>query len=225
MKEMGFLAAIAAMSVAASPALATDTLQLDVNGMTIQVRDAGGSPAAFDGLTHTGSIEFDLATSGTATTMRVLKELGIGTGFADEGLQAISDVGGFISLSSGAVTGGELKFSLSNGDEYYAQVQGGSGMVQTASTPGGFSINGKTLNGVFTDAEPDSMYGTVDVSQWIDGEPLRGSFLQFNFSPDTTGFGRSDVDVFVVVPLPPAAYAGLGMLAGVMGLSYTLRRR
>lgn len=221
---MRLLAAIAATSLAAMPALATDTLQLDVNGMTIQVKDAGGSAAAFDGVTHTGSIDFGIATSGVATTMRVLKELGLGSGFSDEGSQAISGVGGFVSLSSGAVTGGELKFSLVNGDEYSAKIRAGSGMVQTAATPGGFKIDGVTYDGVFTDAEPDNMYGTVDVTQWIAGEPLFGSFLQFNFSPDSTGFGRSDVDVFVVVPLPTAAYAGLGMLAGVMGLSYTLRR-
>lgn len=225
MRKMGVLAAIAATSVAASSALATDTLQLDVNGMTIQVKDAGGSAAAFTGVNHTGSIEFGYSGAAPATSLRIFKELGAGSGFSDEGLQSITGVDGFISLSSGAVTGGELKFSLGNGDEYYAQVQGGSGMVQTASTPGGYKIDGRTFGGMFTDPQADSMYGTVDVSQWIDGEPLRGSFLQFNFSPDSTGFGRSDVDVFVVVPLPPAAWAGMGMLAGVMGLSYTLRRR
>jgi hypothetical protein len=222
--KMG-MAAVAAAGMLAGGAQATDTLQLDVNAMEIQVRDSGGAATAFGGVTHSGSIDFGFSAASPATSMVIYKELGLGSGFSFEGAQAITDVDGFVSLTAGLVTGGEIAFTLANGDIYSAKVKAGSGMVETAATPGGFSIDGLTFDGDFFDAQPDGMYGTVDVSQWISGEPLFGSFLEFNFSPDGTGFGYSDVDVFVVVPLPTAAYAGLGMLAGVMGLSYTLRRR
>lgn len=225
MKTKIGIAAIAVTGLLAASAQATDTLQLDVNAMEIQVTDAGGAPVGFGGLTHSGQIEFSFSAASPATNLTVYKELGLGAGFSSEGAQAISDVNGFISLSGGIVTGGELEVTLANGDAYSTKVRAGSGMVETASTPGGFNIDGLTFDGDFYDFESDGKYGTVDVAAWIDGEPLFGSFLQFNFSPDANGHGFSDVDVFVVVPLPTAAYAGLGMLAGVMGLSYTLRRR
>lgn len=225
MKMKSGMAAVAAVGMLAGAAQATDTLQLDVNGMTIQVRDAGGSTSAFGGLTHTGSIDFGIATTAPVTSMIIFKELGLGSGFTFEGSQAISGVDGTLFLTGGLVTGGDIEFTLSNGDVYSAQIRAGSGSVGTATTPGGFKIDGLTFDGDFTDPQGDGEYGTVDVAQWIAGEPLFGSFLEFNFSPDPSGFGRSDVDVFVLVPLPPAAYAGLGMLAGVMGLSYALRRR
>lgn len=226
MKKTKFaMTAIAVAGTLAASAQAVDTLQLDVNAMEIQVTDSSGAAAGFGGLTHSGQIEFSFSAASPATNLTIYKELGSGSGFSSEGAQAISDVDGFVSLSGGLVTGGELALTLANGDVYTTKVRSGSGMVETAATPGGFSIDGLTFDGDFFDFEPDGMYGTVDVSDWIAGEPLAGSFLQFNFSPDSSGHGFSDVDVFVVVPLPTAAYAGMGMLAGVMGLSYTLRRR
>ncbi len=48
--------------------------------------------------------------------------------------------------------------------------------------------------------------------------------LVLSNGPGQNGFGNNQ-DMLTIVPLPPAAYAGMGTLAGVIGLGYIRRRR
>jgi hypothetical protein len=208
----------------AGSAQAGTTLQFDLNGLSVQVVDSGGSPTAFGGLTHTGSILL-----GYDSTVSLLNSIGRQTGsgpFVDQGFSgALSAVDGEIELVGGLVSGGYLTFEVDGVDTYTALIKAGSGMVQTAVTPGGFKVEATTYEGAFSDA----MFSNVDVSDFFaaQGDPIRleGAFLHFNFVTGGTGAGHGDVDAFVVVPLPSAAAAGLGSMAALAGLGVLRRRR
>ena len=214
-----------AMLAGTTAAMANQTLQIDLNALTISVKDGAGDASAFGGLTHTGSIDF-----GFDGAVSQINEIAIQVGngpFVDQGFSgSLVDFTGSIILDSGMVTGGSFYVEIDSGDTYTALIEDGSGMVETANTPGGFTIDGLTWDGKFSDAA----FGNVDVFNWFDvqdmGTNLNGSFLHFNFAADDdTGEGYGDVDAFVVVPLPPAALAGAGMLAGIAGFGYIRRRR
>jgi len=210
-----------ALAFASGTAMANQTLQFDLNAAEIQVKDGSGSASAFGGLSHTGSIELSLA---GATSLDMFKQIGNGP-FIDQGFSgSLTDVSGSILLDGGDVTGGGLTIEIDSGDTYVATIVGGSGEVETANTPGGFAIDGLTFAGDFTDAA----FGNVDVTDWFDnqdkGSNLLGSFLKFNFDPDSDGNGFADVDHFVVVPLPAPALAGGAMMAGLAGFGVIRRR-
>lgn len=225
MRPMGMAVALSAAVCTAGVAQAELTLQLDINAIGIQVKDGSGNPTAFGGLTHTGSIELSYDPSFT-----ILNEVAIQAGsgpFVDQNFSGtLSDISGSIELNNGVVVGGSLTVEVNaGGDWYMAEVRPNSGMVQTATTPGGFKIDALTFKGEFS----DDMFGNVDVEPWFlaqgQGLALEGSLLKFNFQPDQNGVGFGDLDAFVVVPLPPAGLAGLSVLAAVGGVSVVRRRR
>lgn len=211
---------ISGVVAVAAPAVASPTLQLDVNSIAIQVRDSGGANSGFGGLSHTGSINFSMDAS--TLLNGVFVQSVVNGPFNNAGFSgSLSNVTGQINLVNGQVTGGSIGVYVNgNTDSYTCSIVPNSGSVATY-VGGGFKVEGLTFQGAFS----DSLFGNVDVSQWF-GASLPGSFLEFNFDPNASGAGFADMDMFVdVVPLPPAAWAGMATLAGIMGMSYIRRKR
>lgn len=192
--------------VAAGSAVASPTLQFDVNTIRIQTQNAQGQNSAFGGLMHTGSVVFSFQANATAL-------IGVYIDNANAGFNgSLSNFTGVVNLVSGHVTGGSLSVAVNGGtDSYTCDIVPNLGQVSTY-VGGGFKIDGLTYNGQFS----DNLFGNVDVSPFAGGN-LPGSFLQFNFDPNASGAGFADMDLFVqAVPLPAAAWCGLvgmGMLA------------
>jgi hypothetical protein len=200
---------LGALLSSATAALATPILQFDLNGFTSQARDGGGAASAFGGVTHTGSVAFSLGTG-------VLNGIFINSANAGFSGFSLTGISGQINLSSGTVTGGSLTISINNGDSYTCSIVANSGTVKTSVIPpgGGFTIEALTSNGFFN----DSMFGNVDVSTWFNSQGLQGltgALLEFNFAPNAAGTAYSDMDVFVVAPLPPAFIGGLACIGGL----------
>jgi hypothetical protein len=217
-------AAIATVLAASTAANAAMTLQFDVNGIQVQAQNSNGQNSAFGGLTHTGSVNFSFAPNITR-----LVDVAISNNngaFVSQGFNgSLVNFTGQINMTNGQVTGGSINIQINGNDAYSAQVVSNVGSVSTF-VGGGYKIEGLTFNGLFS----DSTFGNVDVAPWFNQQlsGLMGSFLQFNFSPNATGFAYSDMDVFVnaeVVPLPPAAWTGLATISGLMTLGYVRRRR
>lgn len=206
-----------------APVLATPTLQFDINSIGVQCINTGGAATnSFGGLTHTGSINFSLAGSTNLAGMFAQTVAG-GTWANQNFAGSLSSLTGSITLVNGNVTGGSFNIGV-NGDTdaYTCLIQGGVGKVKSF-IGGGYTVQGLTFAGAFSDAQ----FGNVDVSSWFAANgALFGSFLEFNFDPDVNGAGFADMDIFVdsTVPLPPAAWAGLGTM-GVIAASQWVRRR
>jgi hypothetical protein len=215
-------AVVTALSVCA-PAFATPTLQFDVNSIGIQATNSGGTNTPFGGLTHTGAVVFSLKPS---TRLEGVSVESVPSGpWIDQGFSgSISNFTGSVLLNNGIVTGGSITLAVNGGtDSYSASIVPNAGHVKTY-VGGGFIVQGLTFQGAFS----DNQFGNVNVAQWFaHNGALLGSFLQFNFNPDATGAGFSDMDIFVdsVVPLPPAAWAGIGMLASIATVQWVRRRK
>lgn len=224
MQRASVIGLLATLGMTAT-ASALPVLQFDVNAFSVQATNGGGTPSAFGGLSHTGNLNFSL---GSGSLEGIFIQTMPSGAFANAGLSGftMTTFTGQIQLNNGMVTGGNLTLGLNNGDTYTATIVGGSGMV-TTYVGGGYKLEALTDGGAFS----DSMFGNVDVSPWFNAQTLGGllgSLLQFNFDPDPQGAASSDMDIFVdavVIPLPPAAYAGLGTLGGVMLLRRFGRRR
>ena len=213
---------IATVLAAGAAASAAPVLQFDVNGFSTQARNSSNVPSAFGGLTHTGSVAFSL---GSASLNGIFIQSVTSGPFVNANFSGSSLTGfsGQVNLVNGQVTGGSITVAISNGDSYVCNITPGIGAVSNY-VGGGFKIEALTRNGMFN----DSQFGNVDVSPWFSAQNpngLPGSFLQFNFNPNAQGAATSDMDLFVdVAPLPPAAWAGLATLAGVV-TARRLRRR
>jgi hypothetical protein len=205
--------AAGALALAASSAVAS-TLQFDVNGISIQARNSAGTATAFGGLSHTGSVSFSF--QAPITTLAGVYIDGVNAGFSG----TLSNFSGEVDLSNGAVTGGNLAVVVNGGsDSYTCNIVPNAGQV-APYVGGGFKIEGLTFQGAFS----DPTFGNVNVAAFA-GNQLLGSFLQFNFDPNANGGGFADMDLFVTtIPLPPAAWGGLGMLAMVGAAGYVRRR-
>lgn len=210
--------------VGASTSLALITLQIDVNGLAAQAKDAGGASSAFGGTTHTGSISI------SHDADSVINSVGIvgGSSFASGANGwSISSFTGSILLSAGAVTGGSFSLTVMHTggetDSYAASIVSGAGSVNTQAGQG-FSIDGLTFVGTFTDGLANGMFAGFDITPFLVANGgLTGSFLNFAFNPDAFGFdGESDLDVFINIPLPTSA--GLAV-CGLAGLAAVRRRR
>lgn len=212
----------------ASASLATVTLQIDVNGLSAQSKDSGGANVAFGGVTHTGSVA--MSNDGNS----VVNSVGIVTGSSFAAAAngwTINSFIGSILLSGGLVTGGSVYLEVTDGtftDSFSATIADTSasanpGKVETFAG-GGFTIDGLIFSGTFVDGGADSKFAGYDVSQFlVSNGLLTGSFLNFVFNPDGSGLdANSDMDLFVVIPLPTSA--GLASL-GLAGLAGTRRRR
>src|SRR5262249_12173603 len=101
------LGAVCGVLLAAGSAAASPTLQLDVNAIGIQVRNGAGANSAFGGVSHTGSVNFSLASS-TVLAGVFIQSL-VGGPFVNAGFSGtISNFVGAINLNNGHVTGGSL---------------------------------------------------------------------------------------------------------------------
>jgi hypothetical protein len=213
---------LATVLAAGAIASASPTLQFDVNGFHTQAFNSSNVASPFGGLTHTGSVHF---TVGTGLLNGIFIQSAAGNPFVNAGFSGSTMTGftGQVNLNNGQVTGGSITVAISNGDTYTCAITPNVGAVSTY-VGGGFKIEALTRSGFFN----DSMYGNVDVSPWYNAQGatgLPGSFLEFNFNPNSDGSAPSDMDLFVdVAPLPPAAWAGMATLAGV-GIVRRLRRR
>ena len=197
------LIAAAGLLGCASMASASMTLQMDLNALGLQVRDAGGAPSPFAGMGHTGSI--DLSNMPVGYMAGVFID-GINQNFSG----TLTTMSGTIQLVNGNVSGGSLVITVNGSDTYSADIAD-VGYV-SAYVGGGYLLQGLTVNGMFS----SNTFANVNVTPWNTGG-LTGSFLKFNFNPGANGAGYADMDVFVnVVPLPPAVYAGLGTIAGMV---------
>lgn len=194
----------------AGAAQANSYAQIDVNGLEA---DAGGAFST----TFSGTISLSKDANASFNGVKI-NEVDQGVDLSTWTLSAFT---GSITLSSGTVTGGSFSVSVTDGsttDTYAATITSSSGDVDTQSGQG-FNIDGLTFAGTFS----SSTFAGVDVSNAFSIQPLTGSFLNFAFSPDSSGFDSdADMDIFVVIPLP--AGAGLG-LAGLAGLACVRRRR
>ncbi len=201
----------------AATSSASPILQIDLNSLTV---DAGGP---FGGLTHTGTLS--IGDDGTTSFASILID-----GTVQPANPEIASMKGSIDLANGQVTGGSLAIAFMDGSMYTTMLAG-TGDVDEAANPGGagpgpFTIDALTEQGSFSGLVNGNEFGGVDVTDWLTGEPLFGSLLTFKFGPDASGFdGNADMDVFVgtVVPMPPAAMAGMAGLLGAASLRRRLR--
>ena len=213
-------AAVAALSWCAT-AGATPVLQFDVNSFNAQAQNSSHQNASFGGVNHTGSISFSL---GAGILNGIFIQTTPNGPFQNAGLSGftLTGVSGEVNLVNGQVTGGSFTIRISNNDSYTCNITPNSGHVSTF-VGGGFKVEALTNHGLFNDAT----FGNVNVASWFNAQGsngLPGSLLQFNFNPNAQGFASSDMDLFVdVVGLPPAAWGGLAMLAGV-AVTRRLRR-
>lgn len=213
-------AAIAASSMVAASASAQATLAFDINNFDYAFFDSSGA-AGFGGTDHDGHVEWSYRTdpptviadarTGSEGRFGSLDPVSLG--------QSLKDFTGNLQFSSGDVVGGSFTVTLDNDDTYTAQLSGGA--IQEL-TVGGWTLDGLTFDGSFN----DDSFGDVDLAELFGrSDGLPGSFFKFRFEPDASASGTADMEVYVLVPLPPAAYAGMATLAGVMGISYLRRRR
>ncbi len=213
-----FAAAASAVALFAQAGLAQSRiLQFDVNNLSYQALNAAGAPSAFGGTTHTGSL---VLTDLLPNTELVAIAISTGGGAFTTQPGApwnLTDASLVINLNNGAVTGGSFLLDINGGpagggDRYTANV-GSAGAVGTY-VGGGFTVEGLTLAGNFSDAS----FGPVNVADFFaaqGGNLLQGSFLAFKITPDAGGGGYADVDAFVSnVPAPGtlACFAGAGLL-------------
>jgi hypothetical protein len=194
---------VAAVLGCVSAASASMTLQMDLNALGLQVRDAGGAPVAFGGLSHTGSVELSQGAFGYMAGIYV-------DGVNQNFVGSLTAMSGTIELLNGNVTGGSLTVTVNGADTYTADISNVGNV--SSYVGGGYILQGLTVNGAFSSA----MYGNVNVAPWNTGG-LMGSFLKFNFNPDAGGSGYADIDLFVnVIPLPPGVYMGAALIGGMV---------
>jgi hypothetical protein len=224
MKKSAWISA-AAMLAAGSVVSATPVLQMDLNSFGTQATNSAGANSAFGGLSHTGAVKFSI---GAGVLNGIFIQAVANGPFANANFAGFTLTGfsGQVNLNNGAVTGGNILVTINNNDTYACNIAGGSGGVSNY-VGGGFKIEALTASGFFN----DSQFGNVNVNPWFSAQGLNGligSFLQFNFAPNATGSASSDMDLFVdvptLVPLPPAAWAGLATLGGMV-IARRLRRR
>ncbi len=219
--RLGMCSAIVGVLAVAGSALATPTLQLDVNSIRLQVENGQGANSGFGGLTHTGSLNFSFQVNTTILNGVFIQTVSAGPFVNANFSGSLTNFTGVINLVNGQVTGGHMGVVVNGGgDSYSCDVVPNVGQVSTY-VGGGFKIEGLTFHGAFS----DSQFGNVDVSPWS-GNNLPGSFLQFNFDPNASGAGFADMDMFVdsIAPLPPAAWAGLSTLVGLVAVRVVRRR-
>jgi hypothetical protein len=205
--------AVAAALAGASVASAAQQLQIDLNALGFQAQNSAGAASSFGGLAHTGSVQLT-----AVPLISVLAGVSI-DGVNQNFVGTLTNMSASILLTNGNVTGGTLFVEVNGTDTYTAQIAT-AGYVETY-IGGGYTIQGLTFNGAFN----SNVFGNVNVTPWNTGG-LFGSFLQFNFNPNAAGAGFADMDVFVnVIPLPPAAYAGLTGLGVVLMVGLVRRRK
>ena len=140
---------------------------------------------------------------------------------------------GQINLVNGQVAAGSfIRIQLSGafaGDFYQANVNPASG-VFVAAGPSTWNLQAQTITGAFS----GPTFGGVNVSQWFNqqgvGNNLFGSLINIGSnsgggsSTAPAGLFSMELTTTAVIPLPAAAWAGMGTLSALGGLA-ALRRR
>lgn len=197
-------------------------LQLDINNLNIEARNALGAPSPFGGLTHTGSLNFSFGAAQTEL-LGVFLRTGTGpfilqTGFTGD----LTDASVQINLNNGAVTGGTMSFDIDGGpgmggDRYNSIIDANGNVAPFIQ--GGFQIEGVTSSGMFSDGD----FAGVDIGDFFSnqgGAFLPGYYFAFRIQPNASGVGTADIDVFVTnIPTPGT----LACLAA--GGLFAMRRR
>jgi len=212
----------------AGVARATSELQFDINSISTTITSNADNVAFNE--SFTGNLR--LGHDDNSFFSRILIDGARMTSFDND----VSDGDGWVlshfsakvNLLEGEVLGGFLFVEVERIEDgaatgetnvYEADVTAGAGDIKRQAGQG-FSIDGLTVNGMFS----DSTFAGVDVGAWFDGQPLFGSFLTFSFDPGDDLLGtdeNSNIDIFIVVPLPAGGVMGLSAL----GILTITRRR
>jgi hypothetical protein len=211
MKTTTFLFAAAAAAGLATAAHADTELQIDVNSLVVSTSGGSGS----FGADFTGSLEMN---DGPESNLAGLLCDGMPLGIDG----TLSDFSGTINLQNGTVSGGSFTIEVTESgggtNSYMAQIASGVGSVEPQAGQG-FQIDGLTFQGMFS----SDTFAGADVSPWFGAQPLPGSFLTFQFEPNANGVDdETDIDIFVVIPLPAG---GAMASAALVGLAGVRRRR
>lgn len=214
-----YLTVVVASVALTAPASAQLTLALDINGFQYAFVDSAGS-ARFDGARHTGVMEWSAASAnarvvearmGDSGPFGLLHEVELGA--------RLVSLEGTVELHEGRVEGGSFIIKIDSGDSYAAEFSRGG---LTALSSGGYVLDGLTFAGAFSDDD----FGDIDVRAFS-AMDLPGLAVVLRMDPMRSGdgTGNADLEVFVMVPLPPAAAAGLVTLTGMIGFTWLRRRR
>jgi len=207
-------------------AIETD-LQLNLSGVTIQAENASGTMnVPFTSSSFSGKLVFGSSNSSTLA-------VGIDSTPQSSYNGTIIGFNGEVTLSSGKIAGGQMSVLVQNPDTsvdvYSYNVVNNSGSVSRPASPSAFASQGYSLSGLTSDGLlSDANFGGVDVSTWFNQQPLEGSFLQFNYHPDSAGFdNNSSVNITAIgtisslnlpaVPLPRSVWAGALLMFGFGG--------
>jgi hypothetical protein len=212
------LAGLVLPAIFVSRASADTVLHMDINAITITATGSNGSNAFSTGFT--GDLTFNTNNFSSLFTDIDGNPF---VGFTGH----ITSFTGDISLAGGLLTGGSVAVTVETGsisDTYSYDIVTGSGQVTRSPIPIVFSALGYNLAGATDDGEfTGTDFGGVDVTTWVNDEPLPGDFFQFHYRPNAvTGVDTDgDVELYVLaigssngptVPLPTS------LLSGVLGL-------
>lgn len=219
MKTTPLLLAAAATAGFASISSAAVELQIDVNSLVVSVDNGGDGGESFRGngsfgTNYTGSISMN---DGPQSVLAGLLCDGMPLGVSG----TLTDFTGTINFTNGEVDGGSFTVEVmesGGGTNTYSADIGTVGSIKEQAGQG-FQIDGLTFNGMFS----SDTFAGADVTRWNEAEPLPGSFLTFQFEPGADGVDdETDIDIFVVVPLPAG---GAMASAALIGLAGVRRRR
>jgi hypothetical protein len=196
-------------------------LDFDVNTIAIQAKNGQGQNI-FTGVHHTGEL---ILSSGVLSTMGV----GIDGVYEPSLTASQMSLFGDVFLVNGVLDHGTVTLGASNSSDTYAfDVQAGSGSLHKIGTKNSYLLSGMTINGLLN----HDTFGGVDVQLWHDQQPLMGSFVQFFFRPNSSGYdGATSLDVAAyatiapptVIPLPQAVWGGASLLAVLAGVKFLKR--
>jgi len=208
---------LAALSLAGGVVRADTVTELDfdVNTISIQAKSGLGQNI-FTGVNHTGEL---ILSSGALSTLAV----GVDGVYQPNLSASHMSLSGDVFLVNGILDHGTVTLNATDlSDSYVFDVQSGSGALHKIGSKNSYLLSGTTINGLLN----HDSFGGMDVQLWHDQQPLMGSFVQFFFRPNATGFdGATSLDVcaYATVPLPQAVWGGAVLLAVLAGVKFLKR--
>ena len=206
---------------AGSTALGDEVLQFDVNGLSAEA--SGEFSESFTG--NLVVFNFPGGGSGDIDGDAEILDLLIDGVNQNTGGASADHFNFLMQLEfvNGSITSGDIGIQVDeNGDEntYLARVSPTNSGSILEIGPGEFIVGGLTFEGLFDN--PAGTFLDVDITPWGSRQPVPGRFANIAFNPDDNFQDvDTDVDLFVLIPLPGAAsLAGLGLL----GLGVRRRR-
>jgi hypothetical protein len=239
MKRKSVIAGVSTFLVAACLALAGQTAE--AGSVTINGTSTGGRAisAKLDWTLGSGFIDLTLTNLTSATNSASAAELLVKVDFlvnATSGATSLTTATGqVITLDgSGNRTSSSSGASIKDDSNWFVDTTGFSGVGRLALD---WNVGGNPEYGIIGGELSTTSYPNANGSILTDShQPLvqkLGTFRISNSNFSTTMGDLSDVrfyfnttrDLVTAVPLPPAAWAGLGMLGGLGALSVLRRRR